>query len=134
MKCIVKWVLTTKHDVLDTIDQKCTSIKEIATELLKKLSEESLDNFDQNVIGNYAVKFFALSDIVMSMDAYSDGSLDECKAMRKQIIDQFYKIVRIQVTLAALFRKNNGRLKGQVKDIMKQITNCELVLFEQQFR
>lgn len=83
MKCIVKWVLTTKHDVLDTIDQKCTSIKEIATELLKKLSEESLDNFDQNVIGNYAVKFFALSDIVMSMDAYSDGSLDECKAMRK---------------------------------------------------
>jgi hypothetical protein len=83
MKFLVKWVLVAKHDVLDSIDQKCTSIKEIATELLKKLSEESLDNFDQNVIGNYAVKFFALSDLVNS----SDGSPDEIKAMRKLIID-----------------------------------------------
>jgi len=50
------------------------------------------------------------------------------------IVRQFYSAFRVQFILAALFRKNNGVLKGTKFDVMKQLSSIEMVLFERSLR
>lgn len=50
------------------------------------------------------------------------------------IVKQFYNVFRVQFILAALFRKNNGVLKGTRFDVMKQLSSIEMVLFEKSLK
>ena len=78
-----------------------------------------IELFGKNILGTCIGVLFYSSLHYLHLGNFDEQVYNEQQAY---ILKKFYNLLKIQFIIATIFRQNNGKLKGKVNDIMKELS------------
>jgi hypothetical protein len=125
---LLRLALNTENVIADedVVESQIIEMQNEAAQAMFNADKFSIAFFSKNLLAHCLELLFICSMRFSNSNQYSQ---EQFESAIDYIVKQFYNAFRLQFICAALFRKNNGSLKGSTFEIMKSLSNIELVLF-----